>query len=80
MPVAQTTLPIDSSFTSMDPGLDMSAFGGFDPDKVLAELVELGQLDRRLIGTAWCNREKKSRLLIIQKLLGALLLCFRFVS
>jgi len=52
---------------------DLSVFRGFEPDKVLAELVQLGQLDRRLVGTAWCNRDKKSRAAIIQKLAGEVL-------
>ena len=54
----------------MDSAMDMSVFRGFEPDKVVAELVKLGQLDRRLINSAWCNRDKKSRLQIIQKLSG----------
>ena len=54
----------------MDSGLDMSVFRGFEPDIVVAELVKLGHLDKRLLGTAWCNRDKQSRLNIIQKMSG----------
>ena len=54
----------------MELGTDTSVFEGLEPDTVINELVALGKLDRRCLGVAWCNKDKKSRATIMQKLTG----------